>query len=74
MHTRDVRDACVIDYHDWNTVAGRLYAKLGFEETGRIRIPEGKLTGEDREHAGGRPVYAIILTLTRERYRQMKPA
>jgi len=59
---------CVIDYHDWNEVAARLYAKIGFEETQRIRIPEDKLTGEDREMAPGREVYAVVISLTREKW------
>jgi RimJ/RimL family protein N-acetyltransferase len=59
---------CTIDYHDWNEVAERLYAKLGFEETQRIRIPEDKLTDEDRAMAPDRPVYAVVISLTREKF------
>lgn len=59
---------CEIDYHDWNTVAEHIYLKLGFKEKMRIRIPEDKLTGEDRKFAPGRPVYALVVALTRERF------
>jgi len=59
---------CEIDYHDWNTVAEHIYLKLGFEEKMRIRIPEDKLTDEDRAMAPGRPVYAVVVCLTRERF------
>ncbi len=34
----------------------------------RIRIPEDKLTGEDRRMAPGKPVDAVVLVLTRERF------
>jgi RimJ/RimL family protein N-acetyltransferase len=59
---------CIIDYHDWNQPAARLYAKLGFAEDTRIRISEGRLSGEDRQMAPGKPVYAVVLMLTRERF------
>jgi RimJ/RimL family protein N-acetyltransferase len=59
---------CVIDYHDWNEVAARLYAKFGFEEFRRVRIPEDKLTDEDWAMAPDRPVHAVVLELTRERW------
>lgn len=59
---------CTIDYHDWNKVAAGLYAKLGFEEIQRIRIPEDKLTDEDREMAPGRPVDAVVISLAREKF------
>ena len=59
---------CVIDYHDWNEVAARLYAKLGFVEDMRILIPDAKLSNEDRDMAPGKPVYAVVLVLTRERF------
>lgn len=59
---------CIIDYHDWNETGARLYAKLGFEEIDRIRIPDDRLTREDGQRADGRPVYAVILSLTRERF------
>jgi len=59
---------CEIDYHDWNEVAARLYARLGFKEETRIRIPEDKLSDEDRQMAAGRPVYAVVVALTRERF------
>jgi RimJ/RimL family protein N-acetyltransferase len=59
---------CVIDYHEWNTVAARLYAKFGFEELMRVRIPEDRLTDEDRAMSPDRPVHAIVLALTREQF------
>jgi len=59
---------CLIDYHDWNEPAAGLYAKLGFVEERRIRIPEDKLSGEDREMAPDKPVYAVVVVLTRERF------
>ena len=59
---------CVVDYHDWNEPAARLYAKLGFVEDMRIRISEGRLSDEDREMAPDKPVYAVVLVLTRERF------
>ena len=59
---------CVIDYHDWNEVAGRLYRKFGFREIQRIPIPEDKLTDEDRRYAPGRQVYAIVIAVTREEF------
>ena len=59
---------CVIDYHDWNEPAARLYAKLGFVEDMRILISEGRLSDEDRAMAPGKPVYAVMLVLTRERF------
>lgn len=59
---------CVIDYHDWNEPAARLYAKVGFVEDMRIRIPEDKLSGEDRQMASDKPVHAVVLVLTRERF------
>lgn len=59
---------CLIDYHDWNEPAARLYSKLGFVEDRRILIPEDKLSGEDRKMAPGKPVYAVVLVLTRERF------
>lgn len=62
---------CLIDYHDWNQVAARLYAKFGFVETRRIRIPEDKLADEDRAMAPGRPVHAVVIELTRERWRAL---
>jgi RimJ/RimL family protein N-acetyltransferase len=59
---------CTIDYHDWNEAAARTYAKFGFEETQRIRISEEKLTDEDRAMAPDRPVHAVVITLTREKF------
>lgn len=59
---------CVIDYHDWNEPAARLYAKLGFVEDMRILIPEARLSGEDRMMAPDKPVHAVVLVLTRERF------
>jgi len=59
---------CIIDYHDWNVVTGRLYMKLGFEEVIRILIPEDKLNTDDHEQAGGKTVYAVVLVLDRDRY------
>jgi RimJ/RimL family protein N-acetyltransferase len=59
---------CVIDYHDWNQSAARLYEKLGFIEDRRIRISEDKLSGEDRQMSPDKPVYAVVLVLTRERF------
>lgn len=59
---------CLIDYHDWNESAARLYVKLGFVEERRIRIPEDKLSNEDREMALGKPVHAVVMVLTRERF------
>ncbi len=59
---------CVIDYHDWNEPAARLYARLGFVEDMRILISEDKLTGEDRRMAPGKPVHAVVVVLTRERF------
>lgn len=35
----------------------------------RIRIPEDKLTVEDRAMAPGRPVHAVVLELRREEFR-----
>jgi RimJ/RimL family protein N-acetyltransferase len=59
---------CTIDYHDWNEVAARIYAKFGFDETQRIRIPKDNLTDEDRAMAPDRPVHAVVITLTREKF------
>jgi len=59
---------CLIDYHDWNAVAAHVYAKLGFREERRILIPGGKLSEEDHQFAPGRPVYAIVVELTREEF------
>lgn len=59
---------CVIDYHDWNEPAARLYMELGFVEDMRIRISEDKLSGEDRQMSPDKPVYAVVLVLTRERF------
>jgi RimJ/RimL family protein N-acetyltransferase len=64
---------CVIDYHDWNEPAARLYTKLGFTEDVRIRIPEDKLTSEDREFAPDRPVYAVVVALTRQQFLGQEP-
>lgn len=63
---------CVIDYHDWNEVAAWLYAKFGFEEMQRIRIPDDKLTDDDRRMAPDRPVYAVVVSLTRERFLEQR--
>ena len=63
---------CVIDYHDWNEVAARIYAKFGFEEMQRIRVPEDKLTDEDLRLAPARPVYAVVISLTRERFLEQR--
>ncbi|HUT74821.1 MAG TPA: GNAT family N-acetyltransferase [Armatimonadota bacterium] len=63
---------CLIDYHDWNQVAARLYAKFGFEEKMRIRIPDDKLTDEDRAMAPGQPVHAVVIELTRERWEALQ--
>ena len=63
---------CEVDYHDWNEVAAHLYAKLGFTEKMRIRIPEEKLTSEDREFAPDMPVYAVVVALTREQFSATK--
>jgi len=59
---------CVIDYHDWNAAAARLYEKTGFKEEMHILIPEDKLTKEDRTMAPNKPVYAIIMAITREEF------
>ena len=59
---------CVIDYHDWNEPAARLYKKLGFVEDMRIRVSEDKLSGEDRQMSPDKPVHAVVLVLTRERF------
>lgn len=59
---------CVIDYHDWNERAAHLYAKLGFVEEMRIRIREERLDAEDRAMAPGKPVHAVVVALTRERF------
>lgn len=59
---------CVIDYHDWNAVAAHVYGKLGFREQMRILIPEDKLEAEDYQFAPGRPVYAIVVALTRDEF------
>ena len=60
---------CVIDYHDWNEVAAHVYAKLGFEELQRIRIPEDKLEAEDYAHgAPETPVFAVVIAVTREQF------
>jgi len=63
---------CLIDYHDWNQVAAHLYAKFGFVETRRIYIPEDKLTDEDRAMAPGQPVHAVVIELTRERWKELQ--
>jgi RimJ/RimL family protein N-acetyltransferase len=63
---------CEIDYHDWNTVAERVYLKLGFRETMRIRIPEDRLSAEDRQFAPGREVHAVVVAITREEWRARK--
>jgi RimJ/RimL family protein N-acetyltransferase len=63
-------DRFVIDYHDWNEPAARLYARFGFDETQRIRIPDDRLSAEDRTAAPGQPVHAVIIELTRERFRE----
>lgn len=55
---------CVIDYEP----AARLYAKLGFAEQMRIPISEARLSGEDRAMAPGKPVHAVVMVLTRERF------
>jgi len=34
----------------------------------RILILEDNLTGKDRERGGGKPVYAIVFALDRERH------
>jgi RimJ/RimL family protein N-acetyltransferase len=57
---------CIIDYHDWNTVAARLYQKVGFKELLRIRIPDDKLTDEDRRMAPGKPVDAVVVCIKRD--------
>jgi len=62
---------CEIDYHDWNTVAEHIYLKLGFQEKMRVRIPEDKLTEEDKGAAPGRPVYAVVVELTKERWQAL---
>lgn len=59
---------CVIDYHDWNIPAQRLYTKLGFVEDMRIRISEARLSGEDRLMAPDKPVFAVVMVMTRERF------
>ena len=63
---------CVIDYHDWNEPAARLYAKLGFAEDMRIPISEARLSGEDRAMAPGKPVHSVVMVLTRERFLLMQ--
>jgi RimJ/RimL family protein N-acetyltransferase len=59
---------CIIDYHDWNERAARLYARLGFTEEMRIRISDARLSEEDRQMAPGKPIHAVVLALTRERF------
>lgn len=59
---------CIIDYHDWNTAAARLYAKVGFEEEMRIPIREARLTDEDRRMSPDKQVHAVVVALTRERF------
>lgn len=63
---------CLIDYHDWNQVAARLYAKFGFKEIRRIRIPEDKLTDEDRGMAPDHAVHTVVIELTRERWKALR--
>ncbi len=65
---------CVIDYHDWNEAAAHLYTKLGFIEEMHILIREERLEDEDRRMAPGRPVYAVVMVLTRERFLERLPA
>jgi RimJ/RimL family protein N-acetyltransferase len=59
---------CLIDYHDWNIPAQRLYEKVGFKEELRIRIPEDKLTDEDRRMAPSLLVDAVVVAITRDEF------
>jgi RimJ/RimL family protein N-acetyltransferase len=59
---------CIIDYHDWNSIAAHVYEKLGFREEMRILIPEDKLSAEDRQFSSDRPVFAIVVAITQEAF------